>query len=329
MGQLLQEFKHTYSLTSDWRQNFVDGLGCTIVNENMYFPEETAVGSCCISEINPDVSVVIIECVMNKPLRLTRVPSEDDFWIVYYDLSDSNSKHIVDDVNHKIGYKSKLNFAIVDNKINSTYLSTAGEQFYALRLFIRKSYMKTFFNDAEFKKDFKDVFDSKKKKMFFYGHIDSRSKVVLNTLKQQGIDKPNYEFLLKGAAYNLFGYLIERLNAKMPSMGTHLEKDIEAVMLSQQHLLSNLLIPFPGIEFLANIANMSPTKYRALYSSIFGMSPPLFFKIEKLLLAKELLESGSFKLISDVAYELGYNKTTYFSSIYRDYFGVLPNTVRK
>lgn len=28
-------------------------------------------------------------------------------------------------------------------------------------------------------------------------------------------------------------------------MGTHLEKDIEAVMLSQQHLLSNLLIPFP------------------------------------------------------------------------------------
>ena len=329
MSQLPQEFRHTYSLTSDWRQSFVEGLGCTIVNENMYFPKEIAIGSSCLSEINPDVSAVVIDCVMNKPLRLTRVPSDDDFWIVYYDLSDSDSKHIVDNINHKTGYKSKLNFAIVDNKINSTYLSKVGERFYALRLFVRKSYLKTFFNDAEFKKDFKDVFDDKKKKMFFYGHIDSRSKVVLNALKQQQIDNLNYEFLLKGAAYNLLGYLIERLNTKMPSMGTHLEKDIEAVMLSQQHLLSNLLIPFPGIEFLANIANMSPTKFRALYNSIFGMSPPLFFKIEKLLLAKELLESGSFKLISDVAYELGYNKTTYFSSIYRDYFGVLPNTVRK
>ncbi|MFH6937691.1 AraC family transcriptional regulator [Flavobacterium sp. YO12] len=329
MSQLLQEFKHTYSLTSDWRQSFVDGLGCTIVNENMYFPEEIATGSSCFSEILPDVSVVLIDCVINKPLRFTRVPFEDDFWIVYYDLSDSISKHIVDDVNHTTGYKSKLNFAIVDNKINSSYLSTVGERFYAIRLLIRKSYLKTFFNDAEFEKDFKDVFDNKKKKMFFYGHIDSRSKVVLNALKQQQINNLNYEFLLKGAAYNLLAYLIERLNTKMPSMGTHLEKDIEAVMLSQQHLLSNLLIPFPGIEFLANIANMSPTKYRSLYSSIFGMSPPLFFKIEKLLLAKELLESGSFKLISDVAYELGYNKTTYFSSIYKDYFGVLPNTVRK
>ena len=57
------------------------------------------------------------------------------------------------------------------------------------------------------------------------------------------------------------------------------------------------------------------------------MSPALFFKNEKLLLAKELLESGDFKLISDVAYELGYNKTTYFSSIFRNHFGVLPHTL--
>ena len=329
MSEVLPEFEHTYYLTPEWRQKFVDDLGCTIVNENMYFPEEVASGSSCFLEINPNFSVVIVDSIMNTPLRFTRIPSEDDFWIVYYDLSDSVSKHVIDDVNHKIGYKSKLSFAIVDNKIKSSYLSTVGERFYTLRLFIRKSYLKTFFKDTEFEKDFKDVFDDKKKKMFFYGHIDSRSKVVLNALKQREIDNPNYEFLLKGAAYNLLGYLIERLNTKMPGMATHLEKDIEAVMLSQQHLLSNLLIPFPGIEFLANIANMSPTKFRALYNSIFGMSPPLFFKIEKLLLAKELLESGSFKLISDVAYELGYNKTTYFSSIYRDYFGVLPNTVRK
>lgn len=169
----------------------------------------------------------------------------------------------------------------------------------------------------------------KKNKMFFYGHIDSRSKVILHSLKQTKIGEPNFKFLLKGAAYVLFGYLIERLNTKMPSIGKHMEKDIEAVMLSQQHLLSDLLIPFPGIDFLANIAHMSPTKFSNIYRTIFGMTPALFFKNEKLLLAKELLESGDFALVSDVAYELGYHKTTYFSSIYKDYFGVLPNTVLK
>lgn len=327
MSDLTPEFKHIYSLTPEWQQKFVDELGGVIEKKIMSFPAETATGSSSFLEINPDVSVDIIDLVLNRPIRFIRMPSEDDFWIVYYDLSESYSKHIVDDVKHKIGYKSKLNFAIVDNSIPSSYLATVGERFYSLRLFIRKSYLKTFFNDSEFETDFKDVFDDKKKKMFFYGHIDSRSKVILHNLKQQNIENPSYEFLLKGSVYNLLGYLIERLKVKMPNMETHFEKDIDAVMFSQQYLLSNLIAPFPGIEFLAKSAHMSSTKYRSLYNNIFGMSPALFFKNEKLLLAKELLESGDFKLISDVAYELGYNKTTYFSSIFRNYFGVLPNTL--
>lgn len=329
MSEIIPEFKHIYSLTSEWRQEFIDHLGGKIVEERMYFSEELASGSSCFLEILPDVSVVIVDSVLNRPMRFTRLPSEDDFWIVYYDLSDNFSKHTVEDINHKIGYKSKLNFGIVDNKISSSYLANVGERFYSLRLLIRKSYIKTFFSDAEFDQDFKDVFDDNKKKMFFYGHIDSRSKVILHSLKQNNIDDPNYEFVLKGAAFTLLGYLVERLNSKMPGMGTHMEKDIEAVMLSQKYLLSNLSIPFPGIEFLANKANMSSTKFRTLYNTIFGMSPVQYFKNEKLLLAKELLESGDFKMVSDVSFELGYNKTAYFSSIYKEYFGVLPNTVLK
>ncbi|MCC9070293.1 AraC family transcriptional regulator [Flavobacterium sp. F-65] len=329
MSNLTLEFKHFYSITPAWQQKFVNELDAKIVDNVMSLPPETASGSSYFLEILPDVSVDIIDLVLNRPIHFMRMPYEDDFWIVYYDLSESFSKHIVDDVSHKIGYKSKLNFAIVDNKIASSYLATVGERFYSLRLLIRKSYMKTFFNDSEFEKDFEEIFDDERKKMFFYGHIDSRSKVILHGLKQQNIDNPSYEFLLKGSVFTLLGYLIERLKAKMPNTGTHFEKDIDAVMLSQQYLLSNLASPFPGIEFLANIAHMSPTKYRSLYNTIFGMSPALFFKNEKLILAKELLESGDFKLISDVAYELGYNKTTYFSSIFRDYFGVLPHTVLK
>ncbi len=327
MSDFTPEFKHIYSLTPEWQQTFVDEFGGIIVDNYMSFPSENASGSSYFLEILPDMSVDLIDLVLNRPVHFTRMPTDEDFWIVYYDLSESYSKHIVDDVNHKTGYKSKLNFAIVDNNISSSYTPSVGERFYSLRLFIRKSYMKTFFNDIELEKYFKDVFDDKKKKMFFYGHIDSRSKVVLHTLKQQSMGNPSFEFLLKGSVFTLLGYLIERLKVKMPNIATYFEKDFDAVILSQQYLLSNLISPFPGIEFLANIAHMSSTKYRSLYTTMFGMSPALFFKNEKLLLAKELLESGDFKLISDVAYELGYNKTTYFSSIFRDYFGVLPNTL--
>ena len=50
-------------------------------------------------------------------------------------------------------------------------------------------------------------------------------------------------------------------------------------------------------------------------------------KIEKLELAKELLENGDFKSIADLSDALGYSKTAYFSSIYKKHFGVFPNSI--
>ncbi|MEA9414240.1 AraC family transcriptional regulator [Flavobacterium sp. PL02] len=331
MDITIPEFKHTASLTPAWQQDFVDGLGCTISADNklMSFPEKKANGSGFFIEISPDVSVLIIDLVLNKPMRFTRMPSEEDFWIVYYDMSDNFSKHFVDDIKHQIGYKSKLGFAIIDSFLKSTYVSQVGERAFSLRLYIRKSFIKNYFKNAVLEKDFKNVFDDKIKKMFYYGHIDSRSKVVLYNLKQQRMDDTNYEFLLKSAAYKLFGYFVERLNSNMPNAGLFLEKDLSSIMKTQEYLLSNLLMPFPGVKVLSQIAHMSISKYRNLYTNVFGLSPATFFKNEKLILAKELLESGNFKLISDVAYELGYNKISYFSLVYKKYHGDLPNVVFK
>ncbi|MCC9070291.1 AraC family transcriptional regulator [Flavobacterium sp. F-65] len=330
MDITIPEFKHTTSLTPEWQQDFADRLGCTRVNNKlMYFPESKASGSSYFMEISPDISILIVDLVLHKPMRLTRMPSEEDFWIIYYDMSDNFSKHFVDNVKHNIGYKSKLGFAIMDSNHKSTYVSQVGQRSFSLRLYIRKSFIKTYFQDEFLDKDFKNVFDDKTRKMFYYGHIDSRSKVVLHSLKQQKMDLMNYEFLLKSATYKLFGYFVERLNSNMPKVGLFLEKDLTAIMKTQKYLLSNLMVPFPGIIVLAEIAHMSISKYRNLYASVFGMSPATYFKNEKLILAKELLQSGKFKLISDIAYELGYNKTSYFSLVFKQYHGYLPNVVFK
>lgn len=330
MDVTIPEFKHTASLTPEWQQDFVNDLGCTLIdNKLMNFPKDKATGSGYFIEISQDISVLIVDVTLNEPMRFTRMPSEEDFWIVYYDLSDNFSKHFVDDIKHQIGYKSKLGFAIIDSHIKSTYVSVVGERSFSLRLYIRKSFIKNYFHDVILEQDFKNVFNDKKRKMFYYGHIDSRSKVELYNLKQQKMNDSNYEFSLKSVAYKLFGFFLERLNSNMPKAGSFLEKDLNAIMKTQEYLLSNLLMPFPGVKLLSGLAHMSISKYRSLYTNIFGMSPATFFKNEKLILAKELLESGDFILISDIAYELGYSKTSYFSLIYKKHYGNLPNEVFK
>jgi AraC-like DNA-binding protein len=56
-------------------------------------------------------------------------------------------------------------------------------------------------------------------------------------------------------------------------------------------------------------------------------SPQRFFTKEKLSLAHNLLQKGTFASIKDVALELGYNKAGHFASAYKKAFGSLPGDV--
>ncbi|MCC9074482.1 helix-turn-helix transcriptional regulator [Flavobacterium sp. F-65] len=329
MDKTILEFDHIYSLTSKWQQKFIDEFGCTMITDHLLnFPQDVVDGAAYFMDISPDIAVVVIDVTMKKKIRFTRMKTDEDFWIIYYDLSERFNRHEVNDVKHKIGYKSKLSFGIIDNKTTSSYVSEVGNKSYSFRLLISKKIIKSFFEKEGLEKSLTAFFKSNRQKMFFYGHIDSRSKLVLHDLKKQNMAGFNYEFRLKNATYNLLAYFFERLTDNSFNVKSLLEKDVEEVMKSQDFLLSDLLMPFPGVTILAEIANMSVSKFSNLYKNIYGKSPALFFKIEKLELAKELLENGDFKSVSDLSYALGYKKTTYFSSIYKNYFGVLPNTVR-
>ncbi|WP_306353855.1 helix-turn-helix transcriptional regulator [Flavobacterium sp. '19STA2R22 D10 B1'] len=327
MKDIVFNFSHVFSLKPDWQHQLVEGLGCTLKdNKFLYLPEELGVGSSCFLEVLPnDLSVLIIDQTLKKSISFTRESVDEDYWIIYYDLSDECCDHIVDNYSYKVGYQTKLGFGIVDCGVSSSYLAKVDERMYSLRIFIRKSLLKSFFPDICCEALFNSIFNNRENKMFFYGHIDSRSKVLLYQLKQRKIEEPYYEFLLKSTTLNLLGCLVSRMTSFVPITTKHLDKDIEKMLKSQKHLLSDLSSVFPGIDVLAGIAGMSVSKYKRMYKSIYKTSPGIFFKNEKLKLAKELLESGRFKTVSAVAYELGYVDPTYFSLNYKNCYGVLPS----
>lgn len=316
------EIEHKFSLNYSGLQQFADELGCRIQNKSLVtFPPETATGSAALIKIIPEIWVFIIDVTLYQPVRFTRIPTEEDCWILYYDLSDDYSRHIIDGVLHTIGYKAKLGFAVMDSRIKSSYISDIGDRAYSLRIVIKKSFLNNYLKEKGFIENFQDILGHNG--TFFYGQLDGRSKVMLYNLKRYKMNSFNYEFLLKSTTYNLLGYFFERLNIDIPVKVIY-EKDRKAILMSNKFLLSNLLIPFPGIEKLAEIANMSVTKYKHLYKNIFGMTPAAFFKNEKLLFARELLESGNFKTVAEVAILLGYQKLSYFSMVYINQFGIYP-----
>ena len=146
-------------------------------------------------------------------------------------------------------------------------------------------------------------------------------------MKGRSFDAPSYELLLKGVALRILTNTLKRVRELENSVHKISTTDAAGVLVTAEYLTSDLLMNFPGLEALAEMAGMSVSKYKILFSKMMKNSPQRFFTKEKLSLAHSLLQNGTFDSIKDVALELGYSKPGHFALVYRKAFGCLPGDV--
>jgi len=71
------------------------------------------------------------------------------------------------------------------------------------------------------------------------------------------------------------------------------------------------------LEDLADETGLSLTRFKEKFQEHVGMSPRLYINTQKVEMSKKLLIEG--KNITDVAFEMGFNSSTYFSTVFRKF----------
>ena len=79
-----------------------------------------------------------------------------------------------------------------------------------------------------------------------------------------------------------------------------------------------------SIPMLAKLCGISETYFRKLFLLEFGISPSKYIRNKRLMLARDLLNSGEFS-VSDAAMASGFNDISYFSREYKKLWGVNPS----
>lgn len=103
----------------------------------------------------------------------------------------------------------------------------------------------------------------------------------------------------------------------------HRDPRIQAVV---DYLVAHPSEPFDS-EFLARMADMSPSSLRRLFKEQTGKSPGAFVKdLRMTTAARRLLVTD--QRISTIAYELGFDDANYFARIFKAVFGVSPQEYR-
>ncbi|WP_316839989.1 AraC family transcriptional regulator [Pedobacter gandavensis] len=322
------EFCYHYTLGPEWQQQIVNGIGATLTdNKILTMPESIADGGSIFLEVTPGLSVLLMDMTFKVPVAITRIPTDHKYYMAYFDIGDEITTHIIGDTVHRAGYHAKLGMGFMDCSSKGVLMPPIGQRSYSLRLLIEKNHLKELAGSTRDQETNNLLFDETKNTLFFYSHIDSRSKILLSQLKENDYSSPSFELKLKSTALYLLGYLVERASRFEPIINKLSNQDIERVFLTSEYLMANLLYEFPGLQKMADMAEMSVSKYKGLFKKILKDSPNQFFLNEKLLLAQQLLQSGNFSSVQEIAYELGYTSPNYFTKVYKHKFDTLPGEI--
>ncbi|PTT02718.1 AraC family transcriptional regulator [Pedobacter sp. HMWF019] len=328
-GENIRSLNYYYTLGPDWQHQIVKSLGAQLIdNKLLIIPEDIASGGSIFLEVAPGLSVHLLDMTFHVPVAITRLPKDHNYYMIYYNIGDEISTHILGDTVHKVGYHSKLGMGFMDCGVKGVIMPPVGERTYSLRLLVDKTYYKSLAATNRTAEVTDLLFDESKNTLFFYSHIDSRSKVLLNELKREHhFSGSSFELKLKHIALYLLNYVVERTARFEPIINKLSQQDIDNILKTSQYMLDHLLSEFPGLPAMAEMAEMSGTKYKVLFKKILKESPNHFFSNEKLLLGQRLLQSGDFYNVKDIAYELGYNNPGYFTKLYKRTFGATPADV--
>lgn len=98
----------------------------------------------------------------------------------------------------------------------------------------------------------------------------------------------------------------------------HASPDIEtAITYIQKHVTEEL-----PLEDLADLCNLSTSQFKQKFRHIVGISPRNYINQEKIEYSKKLLCQGH--PITDVAMQLGFNSSSYFSTVFKKYTMEMP-----
>ena len=93
------------------------------------------------------------------------------------------------------------------------------------------------------------------------------------------------------------------------------------------YAMQNLNKPI-GIDELAKVAGYSRYHFSRVFNQWYGKSPSLFLREIRLKRAVRLLQTEMIT-VGDISYRCGFNDPSYFCKVFRQEFGVSPETFRK
>jgi AraC-like DNA-binding protein len=320
--------KHSYGADLSWIENFANQFGGKIEDNYIIIPEELQTGTRYFLDCGEGIVAYYINVKYNKNFRFIQKNEDNDFVGLYYNLTEGEATVSRESTVYDVG-RWRYNLSVLDGSLETDYNVKAGSSTFALYIFIKKEKIISFVKDHNI--TFRDIdllTDPNRNTIVRFDRMSSESYHLLNDLRKLEVGGSIFNLNLIGTVQMLISNYLKKMASRRIIIQTVNSSDLSNIIASQMYLIDHIGDHFPSITQMANRANMSETKFKNLFKKITGSTANKFFMDNKLLKAKELLESKQLS-ISQVSDQLSFTNNSYFASKFKENFGLSPKTFIK
>lgn len=320
--------KHSYGADLSWIENFANQFGGKVEDNYIIIPEELQTGTRYFLDCGEGIVAYYINVKYNKNFRFIQKNEDNDFVGLYYNLTEGEATVSRESTVYDVG-RWRYNLSVLDGSLETDYNVKAGSSTFALYIFIKKEKIISFVKDHNI--TFRDIdllTDPNRNTIVRFDRMSSESYHLLNDLRKLEVGGSIFNLNLIGTVQMLISNYLKKMASRRIIIQTVNSSDLSNIIASQMYLIDHIGDHFPSITQMANRANMSETKFKNLFKKITGSTANKFFMDNKLLKAKELLESKQLS-ISQVSDQLSFTNNSYFSSKFKENFGLSPKTFIK
>ncbi len=120
--------------------------------------------------------------------------------------------------------------------------------------------------------------------------------------------------------YDLLSYVTAIENAEYAD-----KTKVRIIEPAVEYLKNHIFDPDLKTDMLHEMCGISDTYFRKIFMSKFRVSPKEYIIASRISHAMELIESGNFSSVADLALSVGYTDPLYFSRAFKKKYGVSPS----
>jgi AraC-like DNA-binding protein len=294
-------------------------------DNTLHLPSEIADGFIKLIELPNGLQGLVSDYTVNEDLLLHRTKINKDFFTLRFD-----EVNIPDEAANETAAAdlSSVRSAVflASTKFDWMFLSKKGTRVKGINILFSKEWIEQFL-EVESVGDMIKKYLSLKMSAFNYEPMDMEYKRLLGEIVQGDVNPAFETLVIQNRIMLLLERFFTRTYYKMSDMHFDVKlsnEDINRLKMIEKELVKDFSVEPPGINKLARLAAMSPSKLKNSFKEIYGLPVYQYFQKHRMNKAKAMLLSRKYT-VREVGMEVGYSNLSNFAKAFKKSFDQLPS----